>query len=91
LILNELGIIDDNRYKIFNWFRKLRNRAAHQPLFEVTKKDLQHIGPKKYQDLNNFYDLCIMQIVGSFWNEHVPVFAPLFAPGMGDGREYEIK
>ena len=38
LLLNEVGIIDDNLYKVFNWFRKLRNRAAHQPIFKVNKE-----------------------------------------------------
>jgi hypothetical protein len=86
LILNELGLIDDNWYKVFNWFRKLRNRAAHQPLFKLTKDDLKYIGPKEYQNPENFYELCMLELIAGFWNEHIPIFGPIFAPGL-DGEE----
>jgi len=87
LILNELGIIDDNLYKVFNWFRKLRNRAAHQPLFKLTKDDLKHIGPKEYQNPDNFYDLCMLELIAGFWNKHIPIFGPIFAPGLGGEKD----
>jgi len=81
LLLNELGIIDDNLYKVFNWFRKLRNRAAHQPIFKVNKDDLKNLRPK-YKNPSNFYNFC-MELVGGFWNQHIPIFRPIFAPGLG--------
>ena len=83
LLLNELGIIDDNLYKVFNWFRKLRNRAAHQPIFKVNKDDLKNLRPEKYKNPSNFYNLCMGELIGGFWNQHIPIFGPIFAPGLG--------
>lgn len=83
LLLNELGIIDDNLYKVFNWFRKLRNRAAHQPIFQVTEADLKNLMPEEYKKPGNFYNLCIGELIGGFWNQHIPIFGPIFAPGLG--------
>ena len=83
LLLNEVGIIDDNLYKVFNWFRKLRNRAAHQPIFKVNKDDLKNLRPEKYKNPSNFYNLCMEELIGGFWNQHIPIFGPIFAPGLG--------
>jgi len=82
LLLNELGIIEDSQYKVFDWFRKLRNKAAHQPIFQVTKNELKNISPEKYKEIDNFYELCI-ELIGGFWNQHIPIFGPKFAPGLG--------
>ena len=82
LLLNELGIIEDSQYKVFDWFRKLRNKAAHQPIFYVTKNDLKNLSPKKYRDPKNFYYFCF-EFMGGFWNQHIPIFGPIFAPGLG--------
>ena len=82
LLLNELGIIEDSQYKVFDWFRKLRNKAAHQPIFQVTKNDLKNISPEKYRETENFYDFCF-ELIGGFWNQHIPIFGPKFAPGLG--------
>jgi len=78
LLLNELDIIDADEYKIFDWFRKLRNKAAHEPIFYVKKQDLCHFSNEEHKDPSKFYNLCIY-IIGSFWNRHVSTFAPIFA------------
>jgi hypothetical protein len=31
VILNELGLLSDTQLTLYDWFRKLRNRAAHDP------------------------------------------------------------
>jgi hypothetical protein len=80
LLLNEIGIIDDQRYKVFDWFRKLRNKAAHQPIFRVTKNELSVIADKKYHDPEKLYEICV-DLIGGLWNQHIPIFGPLFAPG----------
>ena len=42
LLLHETGALSDFRYKSLDWFRKLRNRAAHEPLFEVSLKEISN-------------------------------------------------
>ncbi|ELE6591612.1 hypothetical protein NDJ14_16980 [Vibrio alginolyticus] len=80
LILNEIGIISDDDYKVFEWFRKLRNKSAHLPVFEVTKNELKQLSDQQYHDPANFYNLCTI-FIGGFWNGHIEVFGPVFAPG----------
>jgi uncharacterized protein YutE (UPF0331/DUF86 family) len=81
LILNEIGLLTDEQYEVFDWFRKLRNRAAHDPIFYVSEQDLKKISDKNYHDPANFYGLCVL-LIGGFWNQHVPIFGPIFAPGV---------
>ena len=42
LILNEMGVISDKQYSVYDWFRKLRNKAAHRPIFHVNKSGCQY-------------------------------------------------
>jgi hypothetical protein len=79
LLLNELSIISDDQYRLLVWFKNLRNRAAHEPIFEITNQDLQRFKEAKDRDPNNFFMLCIA-ILSNLWNQHVKVFSPIFAP-----------
>lgn len=40
VILAELGVISEDHLKVLDWFRGLRNRAAHRDQFEITEKDV---------------------------------------------------
>lgn len=64
LILNELSIITDEEFKVLDWFRKMRNRAAHEALFKITDQDLKKIkiAGKKIQ-VDNFTYLCTSLIL----------------------------
>lgn len=79
VLLSELGILSDDEYRLFDWFRKIRNRAAHEALFELKENDFQKINPPEYRSPSKLYDICF-GLVGSFWNKHVPIFGPVFAP-----------
>ena len=85
LILNELGIISDDLYRNFDWFRKIRNKAAHEPFFEITKNDMSALQNKKYHNPDMFYEFCNLLISG-FWNDHLDVFGPVFAPTIMGGK-----
>jgi hypothetical protein len=87
VILNELNVLDDHLYRILDWFRKLRNKAAHEPFFQLTQSDLdfakksmdrfvriEHI--PEIRDLNNFCRL----LVGTIWNNNLDVLVPIFTP-----------
>ncbi|HGH6027991.1 TPA: hypothetical protein AB5H75_004022 [Vibrio mimicus] len=86
LILNEINVISNESYEVFEWFRKLRNNSAHSPVFEVTKNDLKNLSYEQYHDPSDFYNLCTA-FIGSLWNNHVDVFGPVFAPGVVGNRE----
>ena len=81
LILNEVGVVDDQTYRVFDWFRRLRNRAAHEPLFKLLPEDFQRLRcSDPPEPLKDFHRFCIF-LLGGFWNVHLDVLGPLFAPG----------
>ena len=89
VLLNELNVLDDHLYKILDWFRKLRNKAAHEPFFQLTKEDLDFAKksmkrfipldePNNLENLNKFCKL----LVGTIWNNNLDVLLPVFAPSL---------
>lgn len=59
LILNEVSVISDEQFQVLDWFRKMRNKAAHEALFKITEKDLSVIrlnGSKV--NLEDFTEFC---------------------------------
>ena len=81
LILHETSVISDNQYRLFDWFRKLRNRAAHEAIFHITSSDLEKVADENFKDPKNFYNLCF-HVFGGLWNEHVEIFSPIFIPNL---------
>lgn len=80
ILLHEIGVLKDNEFNVYDYFRKLRNRAAHEPFFTVTRKELDRFKGIKHSE-DKLYGICV-DIVGSLWNKHVEVFRPVFAPGL---------
>jgi hypothetical protein len=80
--LNERNDIDDNFFRVLDWFRKLRNRAAHEPLFEITEKDLLFV---KQCGAKSFSEFCVDLVTG-FWNSELDTLGPVFAPNIVGNR-----
>lgn len=88
LILNEIGVISDLQLKAYDSFRKLRNRAAHEPLFVIKAADLAAFS-ERFRDPASFYLLCTA-LVGGLWNDHVVDLASRFLPSMADAVAAEL-
>src|SRR5207248_3326955 len=43
ILLHEMGLLSDGSFENINWLRKVRNRAAHAPFFEITKDELSQL------------------------------------------------
>jgi hypothetical protein len=82
LILNEIGVISDFQLKVYDSFRRLRNRAAHEPLFVIKAADLAAFY-ERFRDPASLYLLCTA-LVGGLWNDHVTDLASRFLPSMAD-------
>jgi hypothetical protein len=78
-ILRELGLLDDESFKKLNWFRKLRNDAAHEAVFTITSDKLQLFAGTKFADVSHFPLLC-MEIFMSVWNAYSALFSAKFSP-----------
>jgi len=88
LILNEIGVISDSQLKVYDSFRRLRNRAAHEPLFVTKAADLAAFS-ESLRDPASLYLLCTA-LVGGLWNDHVTDLAPRFLRSMADAVAAEL-
>jgi hypothetical protein len=76
LLINEVELINDNYYHILECLRKLRNKAAHDPLFDLKKEDLSSL-PSEYQDPKTISESCTT-IIGGLWNTYKDIFIKYF-------------
>lgn len=77
LILYEIGILTKADYDVYDWFRKMRNRAAHEPLFSVRDEDLKRLS--KHNTIDEFDHLCF-DLMTRLWNANIDILVPAFTP-----------
>lgn len=87
VLLNELGLLDNRLYQILDWFRKLRNRAAHETFFQLTPQDIEFANnsmdrflPVKVEPTVGDLDRFCKLLIGTIWNKHLDVLVPIFEP-----------
>ena len=86
VLLNEKGLLDDWFFEQLDWFRDLRNSAAHNAFFQLADADRQRIdrilraGPvdPTWTESMEFGTFC-SRLVEMFWNSHAQVFGPKLA------------
>lgn len=75
-ILHELGIVSDFDYERISHLRKIRNDAAHNPIFEVDVSSIKDGWIKqsvyKHDRLNDF----LINVACGFWNNHPEIRNP---------------
>ena len=92
ILLHELGLLTDQLFHSLDRFRKIRNQAAHEPYFTVTKDQLRYISEHYERDLNrdkldpdvlpmshNLRTVGIF-LVGNIFKEHPTVIEESFTP-----------
>lgn len=85
MILNEIGVLTDIDYKVFEAFRKLRNKAAHQPLFSLTNEDIKLLD-SKVSDVDKFATIC-EDLMLRLWNSNKDLLIPIFIPTLLEKRK----
>jgi hypothetical protein len=70
LLLHELGLLSDSSYRSLDKLRKYRNKAAHEPFFEVSGNT---------ENGKRLHEVCI-SLICEFFNQHSSILAPIFAP-----------
>jgi len=83
-ILQKAGILSDNRATLLNHFRNLRNDAAHEAKFEITRATIAKF-PVTLVKSENLPEHVIvshicMKMAFELWNEHSEVLARYFSP-----------
>lgn len=79
LILHKMRILSDARYRLLYLFKKLRNDAAHEHKFEITKETLSKFPITIKTDREHYivFHIC-MKMVIELWNEHSKVLTTYF-------------
>ena len=91
VLLNEIGLIDDNLFKVLDWFRRLRNKAAHEPFFALSDSERSYIDEtlKSFppgKAVGGLHRFCTY-IVGVIWNPHRKILTPAFMPSIAEENE----
>lgn len=84
VLLFEAGVLTEKEFVTLDWYRSMRNRAAHEPLFWVEEADFAALGNPAYADLSKLPRLTT-DLLGSIWNKHYELFSPLFADQVVQG------
>ena len=91
VLLNEIGLIDDNLFKILDWFRRLRNKAAHEPFFTLSDSDSDYINKTLESfppgEASGGLPSFCLQIVGVIWNPHRKILIPAFMPSIAEEND----
>jgi hypothetical protein len=72
-LLHEMGLLHDLHLQRFNWLRKQRNDAAHNPGFRFTADRLPDWVGDAHRTPDKLFSLCA-NILCIFWNNHVYLF-----------------
>ncbi len=83
IILNEIGAIDDESYIIYNKFRNLRNKVAHEPLFDFMNMNISFEKSNKPLLAKDLLSFC-QTIIVLLWNKHIEVFSPILTTAAMD-------
>ena len=62
VLLHETKVISDELFYDLEWFRKLRNEAAHNPFFVLDRNALKRFKRRKYQNPHHFNLVCVQLI-----------------------------
>jgi len=82
VVLNEMGELSDDDFKIYEWFRKLRNTAAHEPLFQLSTDDLQNLNDG-FRNVEDFHAVC-QDLMLRLWNKNTEILLPIFVPSLAE-------
>jgi|SRR5882724_863157 len=86
IILHELGLLTDYRFKTLDYFRKLRNKASHEPLFKIDLATLKNEFNKFATNetatvaslqASGLHQFCLLLVV-ALWTDHSETFVPVF-------------
>ncbi|HEY7090199.1 MAG TPA: hypothetical protein VH518_19030 [Tepidisphaeraceae bacterium] len=80
-LLHEMGLLSDHHYVLLNWFRKLRNEAAHEPFFKLTKDKLDIFAEDEFREPDKFFKVC-SRTIADLLITFSDILGPVFMPGL---------
>lgn len=73
--LKKESVIGDFQFKLYDWFRELRNDAVHNPIFRLKESDFEKLHglvKKEQLGINNFHSFSI-KLISELWNKNLEV------------------
>lgn len=78
--LKKESVIDDFQFKLYDWFRELRNDAVHNPIFRLKESDFEKLHglvKKEQLGVNNFHSFSI-KLIFELWNKNLEVLGAAY-------------
>src|SRR3972149_625248 len=75
LLLNEIGLIDDDYYMRLEKFRNIRNELSHNPIFNLKENSIRELSNNHYSKLDDLYSVCNFLWI-ELWNQYSDIFIP---------------
>ncbi|WP_144244174.1 DUF4145 domain-containing protein [Nitrincola sp. A-D6] len=79
-ILKQKSVIDDFQFKLYDWFRELRNDAVHTPIFRLKDSDfhaLHNLVKKDQLGVDNFHSFSL-KLIAELWNKNLDVLGEAY-------------
>ena len=79
-VLKKESVIDGFQFKLYDWFRVLRNDAVHTPIFRLKDSDFYalHCLVKKEQlGVDNFHRFSLT-LIAELWNKNLDVLGDAY-------------
>ncbi|NAZ48130.1 hypothetical protein GL178_18340 [Vibrio toranzoniae] len=78
--LRKEQVIDEFQFQVYDWFRDLRNKAAHTSIFRLNDSDFEPlIGLVKREQLGvQSFHLFSIKLISELWNKHLEILAPVY-------------
>ncbi|EGR0130455.1 DUF4145 domain-containing protein [Vibrio vulnificus] len=78
--LRKEQVIDEFQFQVYDWFRDLRNKAAHTPLFRLSDSDFEAlVGVVKREQLGvPSFHLFSIKLISELWNKHLDILGPAY-------------
>lgn len=78
--LKQKSVIDDFQFKLYDWFRELRNDAVHTPIFRLKDSDfnaLRGLVKMEQLDFDDFHSLSL-KLIAELWNKNLGIFGEAY-------------
>lgn len=74
-MLKKHSVIDEFQFKLYDWFRELRNDTVHTPIFRLKDSDfyaLHDLVKKEQLGVDNFHRFSL-RLIAELWNKNLVV------------------
>ncbi|MDH5898178.1 hypothetical protein [Vibrio splendidus] len=78
--LRKEKVLDEFQFKLYNWFRDLRNQAAHTPVFRLEASNFAELSGMVNKDLLEVksFHLFSIKLIAELWNKHLDILVPVY-------------